>query len=39
MKFFKANNHSSTQSNSVFAEKKMPQENEKKKWPLLKTLC
>ncbi len=28
MKFFKANNHSSTQSDSVFAEKK-PQENEK----------
>ncbi|HFI0216295.1 TPA: hypothetical protein ACGOVI_001496 [Streptococcus suis] len=38
MKFFKANNHSSTQSNSVFAEKKMPQENEKTEVAIVKNI-
>lgn len=38
MKFFKANNYSSTQSNSGFAEKKMPQENEKKEVAIVKNI-
>ncbi|WP_421385730.1 hypothetical protein [Streptococcus suis] len=38
MKFFKANNHSSTQSDSVFAEKKKPQENEKTEAAIVKNI-
>lgn len=38
MTFFKKNNHSSIQSNSVFAEKEKPQENEKTEAAIVKNI-